>query len=135
VGYIFIAWLNLKSKPGLLRQLVVVSLVVMVFFAIAGAGVGITLNGLMDSSKPTNYIVNVVGKYEKKITGQYHHYIKVEKWGDGKHHKDILVTPIEYDRIIPGVSQFCITINEGKFNYPWRQSYHFTSRKDLESTL
>ena len=125
VLFLLMAVKCLRTQPRPLRPIVVILVFSIIVFPIGGSGMGIFLNGFLDSAEPVTHNVMVTDKYEIKpsrISG-IHHYIKIEEWRSGDTFSEILVIPGDYDEIKPGVSRCYIRIKPGRFNFPWLLDY------------
>jgi hypothetical protein len=109
----------LKGRSSSHRELIVVAVLSIFGFLLAGAGFGMFFNGYLDTAPPVNHETLVVGKYISRSDKSTSYYARVESWRKEGDTETLKISKYEYNRIIPHKTETTVTTRPGKFKYEW----------------
>jgi hypothetical protein len=99
------------------RRKVATAIGLILFCAVYGYGAVVCLNGILDTSKPSVYMAQVLAK--RVSTGQHpSFYLKLSPWGQRQEEKEVYVARSVYDKheIGDGVR---VIVRKGRLEIPW----------------
>jgi len=121
--FLYAAVQLLKGRSSSHRELTVVLFLALFGFLLAGAGLGIFLNGYLDRSPAVEHETLIVGKYISKSDKSTSYHARVESWRKQGETESLRISHYEYDRVVPYKTEAAITTKAGKFNYEWLAGY------------
>jgi len=94
------------------------ALVAALLAAAYGFGVTVEANALLDASRPTIYVTQVVAKHVSYGSKANRYLVQVSPWGPRRESEDVIVPHALYDTLGVG-SDVCIVLRSGRFDMPW----------------
>jgi len=91
-----------------------------VFILAYGIGAGLEIDVLADSSKPSIYPTQVLGKRVSRSSRSSTYYLRVGPWGPITGGDEIAVSPARYRATRTG-DTVCVCVGKGAFRVPWYQ--------------
>lgn len=123
VVYLWLALQLLKGRSTSHRELIIVAIISLTAFPLAGAGSKAFLNASLDTGVATAHRAPVVHKYYSISDDDETYYALVESWREPDSTEKITVTSGEYSRIDPGSALITVVTKPGKFGYEWIVQY------------
>jgi hypothetical protein len=95
---------------------------------LAGAGIGIFLNGWLDSSPEILHTVRVRDRQIVRSASTPIHIAVVESWYQPGSPEEITVSKADYDRTLPAYSLMTVKTRQGALGLAWFQGYELQSK-------
>ncbi len=119
VFFTWFAFQLLKGRSSSHREFIVVFMLSIFGFLMAGAGGAVFLNGYLDKSDPMLHETVVVDKYISRSDKSKSYYMRVQSWRPGEKTERVRVSYSEYRRIEPDKTEVSVTTRSGRFGYEW----------------
>jgi len=102
------------------RQRRVSAILVGIFTLAYGFGAGLEIDVLADSTKPSIYVTQVLGKHLSRGSKSTTYYLTVAPWGRITRNDSISVSAARYRATSTG-DTLCVYLGKGAFKVPWYQ--------------
>lgn len=119
VVFIWIALQLLKGRSSSHSELIIVFIISLFAFPLAGVGYSTYLNGFLDKSPPVEHEVLVTRKYTSKSKNSTNYHMVTETWREGEKEEKFGASRRFYHSIQPYETKLIITTKPGKFGFEW----------------
>jgi hypothetical protein len=122
-AFIFLAVLLIRGRSSSHKELLIVLLMTLIGFPMAGFGGLILLNGYLDESDTSVRPARVDGRRVSKSRNSTSYYVSVESWRQGHDVEEIKVPHDTYSRAKPAETVMVLETREGRYGFEWIEGY------------
>lgn len=115
----------LRGRSSSHRELLAVFFIALLAFPLAGAGLGIFLNGQLDRSQPVEHDMAFLEKHISQSGKSLSYRLVIESWRPGRTSEELSISYGAYNAIVSNDTRVKVVTRAGKFQYEWLVSYDF----------
>jgi hypothetical protein len=117
--FLIMALKLIKGRSSSHRELIVVLVLALVAFPGAGMGLGTFLNGWLDQSGATSYVVPVLEKYTTSTKNGKNYHLVLKSWRSSRYSESLRVSSSEYMRVKPNRTEMKVVTKPGYYWFEW----------------
>ena len=130
-GFTWLAVIMIRGRSSSHHEFMLIVVISLVSFLLAGFGGELYLNGYLDQGEPTKHSVVILAKKTKKEKSGREYRAYVESWREGRKHERFGVSKNIYRKIVPHQTMMRVTTKPGKFGFEWVVWYGLNESKKV----